>query len=331
MMHDDILGAESVMKHIAKAFGAFLMACALALGVVCLSPGDARAYTYDVTLYAGNGTIDGKQSIVLFDGVKYNEGERIIQLEERDGVAYINGHAVIPEDDRYYVKGIRQAGKDDGAVDLQRIENVEGDMQYVVSYGLKKDQTRYRIDYLDTNGNELRESKYITANVGDKPVAAYEYIEGYIPNAYNITGTLQKDELKNVFKFIYTSVSALGDEVVTIPGSNKNGIAVGPSIAMRAQADEESAEGGEDGAQAGAERGEEATGPVELYDIDDEETPLASSMGPEPSFDSSSDAVAQDEGNSMILPAVIVSLICAAGIIAFLIVMFMRRKGTSRK
>ena len=38
----------------------------------------------------------------------------------------------------------------------------------------------------------------------DRPVIAYQYIEGYQPQAYNLTKTLSKDPAENVFTFIYS-------------------------------------------------------------------------------------------------------------------------------
>ena len=43
----------------------------------------------------------------------------------------------------------------------------------------------YTVNYVDANGNKLADSKTYYGNVGDEPVIAYLYIDGYIPSSYN--------------------------------------------------------------------------------------------------------------------------------------------------
>ena len=52
--------------------------------------------------------------------------------------------------------------------------------------------------------------------MGDKPVIAFKYIQGYNPKVYGLTKTLETDESKNVFEFVYTdATSPTIEEIVT--------------------------------------------------------------------------------------------------------------------
>ncbi|MCI8930475.1 MAG: hypothetical protein HFI00_13665, partial [Lachnospiraceae bacterium] len=41
-----------------------------------------------------------------------------------------------------------------------------------------------------------------------KPVVAFLYVEGYVPQAYNLTKTLSKNEAENIFTFVYSPAAA---------------------------------------------------------------------------------------------------------------------------
>ena len=77
----------------------------------------------------------------------------------------------------------------------------------MVAYGIQGDMVSYTVNYQDGGGNELAPSRTYYGAVGDKPVIAYQYIEGYRPDAYNLTKTLGKNEADNVFTFTYTQSS----------------------------------------------------------------------------------------------------------------------------
>ena len=180
-------------------FCAALVACVLALGVQTATSEDAfadesKSYSYTVTLYAGNGTIDGAASKSYGP---YGYGKSCTIAWQTLNIQ--------PDDDKYYVKGIRLAGHD-GLAESGNIE-VTQDLQYVVAYGMKKDQVAYTINYVDANGAQIADSETFYGNIGDKPVIAYRYIEGYQPtNAYNLTGTLKGNAEDNVFTFKYRAV-----------------------------------------------------------------------------------------------------------------------------
>ena len=110
------------------------------------------------------------------------------------------------------------------------------------------------MNYIDEAGNQLAPSQTFKGNIGDKPVVAYQYIEGYQPNAWNITGTLSGNTEANVFNFVYSAAPE---------GSPAEGIAG-------------TAGAGDEGTGDAAEN--QAVGsdePAELIDIDDEGNPLA--------------------------------------------------------
>lgn len=257
-------------------FCAALVACVLALGVQTATSEDAfadesKSYSYTVTLYAGNGTIDGAAS-KSFGPYGYGADCTIAWQT-------LN---IQPDDDKYYVKGIRLAGHD-GLAESGNIE-VTQDLQYVVAYGMKKDQVAYTINYVDANGAQIADSETFYGNIGDKPVIAYRYIEGYQPtNAYNLTGTLKGNAEDNVFTFKYQAVQG------SSAGAANGGTSAGTTDGQATPGDEsgaadENAAGDEatgdeaaDGAgtQDGAANGAE---PAELLDIDDDANPLASAQ-----------------------------------------------------
>ena len=73
----------------------------------------------------------------------------------------------------------------------------------MVAYGIPGELAEYTVNYVDANGNKLAESKTYYGNVGDEPVIAYLYIDGYIPSSYNQSGKLVSDASKNIFNFVY--------------------------------------------------------------------------------------------------------------------------------
>ncbi len=257
-------------------FCAALVACVLALGVQTATSEDAfadesKSYSYTVTLYAGNGTIDGAASKSYGP---YGYGKSCTIAWQTLNIQ--------PDDDKYYVKGIRLAGHD-GLAESGNIE-VTQDLQYVVAYGMKKDQVAYTINYVDANGAQIADSETFYGNIGDKPVIAYRYIEGYQPtNAYNLTGTLKGNAEDNIFTFKYQAVQG------SSAGAANGGTSAGTSDGQATPGDEsgaadENAAGDEatgdeaadeTGTQEGAANGAE---PAELLDIDDDSNPLASAQ-----------------------------------------------------
>ena len=169
-------------------------------------------YTYTVTFYAGNqGTFAGGAGKIVMSNLKY--GAFVSFDVQKDGVVTLNNS------DKYYVKGLRKSGRDNSETDELEASRysvtVKGDADYVVAYGIKGNQVAYTVNYQDVDGKELLASNTYYGNVGDKPVVAYQYVEGYTPQALALTKTLSENSAENVFTFRYTPI---GTTVVTIPG-----------------------------------------------------------------------------------------------------------------
>lgn len=137
------------------------------------------------------------------------------------------------------------------------------------------------VSYQDAAGNELAPSDTYYGSVGDKPVVAYRYVEGYEPDVAALTKTLKANEAENVFTFVYAPVST---EVVTrqvgTPGtvtSTVTELVPGAPTAVQTAATTETTEttGTEDEEAAPEEAAadEEAAEPLE--EIGDQEVPLA--------------------------------------------------------
>lgn len=175
--------------------------------------GNEKEYTYTVTLYAGKeGTFADGSSEVKITGKKYGE--------QADLGNYIRG-VKVKDSDKYYVKGIRESGKDNNTAKLEKLVfNVESDREYVVAYGIKGDMVSYTVNYQDESGNALRQSEKFYGVVGDKPVVAFQYIDGYQPQAYNLTKTLNSNEADNVFTFTYKKIASGSDTNNGSNGSN---------------------------------------------------------------------------------------------------------------
>ncbi|CDD59622.1 uncharacterized protein BN592_00869 [Eggerthella sp. CAG:298] len=270
----------SFAKIIACVF-AVLCAALIAVGVQAgtaekaYAADDNEQYTYTVTLYAGDGTIEGKAEKV-YSNIPIN-GTCTISWQNLD---------IRPANNKYYVKGIRLVGDDklfaSGCIP-EKGKDMQ-DMQLVVAYGLKKGQVAYTINYVDENGRAIADSQTLNGNVGDKPVIAYQYIEGYQPtNAYNLTGTLEGNAEDNVFTFKYRAVQG------SSAGTTNGGASAGTTGGQATPGDENATTGenaagdeatgdeaaDETGTQEGAANGAE---PAELLDIDDDSNPLASAQ-----------------------------------------------------
>ena len=256
----------------------------LSASLTCLAS-ERKSYTYTVTISAGNqgilSTADGisisvdgggDYEIVPEDGGK---SVRITGLTAANHVRFLNSAASVPEDSKYYVKGIRMGGRDD-SLDLAYFQ-VERDQDYVVAYGIRGDMVQYTVNYVDASGNQLYPPQTYYGNVGDRPVIAYLYVEGYQPQAYNLTRTLQSDASKNVFTFVYTPI------VTTVPGgggAGGGGTTGGGAGPVEPVGDDTPPENlGEDETPLGGNE-PDAQGPEDLVDLDEEETPLAN-LNPE--------------------------------------------------
>lgn len=150
----------------------------------------AEGYGYTVRIFAGaKGTINGGDVLVL-NNVPYGT------------VPGFDLGTVKVTDEKYYVRGIRESGRDNDTVSAML--PVTRDTDYVVAYGIKGDEVAYTVRYLRASDKaELAPAATYYGNVGDKPVVAYKFIDGYTPKYYNLTKTLDANAAGNVFTFEY--------------------------------------------------------------------------------------------------------------------------------
>lgn len=281
-------------------------------------------YDYQITFHAGvQGTFasDPEISVIGTDGgqrdVKIEAGADAVtvrELKAGDLVVFDplqEGAVRMESDSPYYVRGLRRSGGDNDD-EKPSAFRVERDQDYVVAYGVRGDTVSYVVQYQDRSGRTLADSRTYVGNVGDRPVIAFRYIEGYEPQAYNLTKTLSKNEAENVFTFVYSRVrtgggssggggtggtagggTGAGTDTGTGTGAAAGGTgaaAGGPAGAAGAGAGQGAAAGaaGEGVADAGAAGDAGAPGvespdgevpadegPRDLINLDDEETPLA--------------------------------------------------------
>ena len=245
-----------MMKRLKKLF---IMMMSLTV-FLSLAYTQVCAYGYKVTLYTGNqGTIN-------------SQNEMSINVSKGQMVSLDLSQIELPQVSKYYVKGIRLSGHD--SVDNLDPATfvVNGDLDYVVVYGVKGNQVAYTIRYVDENGKQLSEDTVLYGNVGDKPVVAYKYIDSYIPQAYALTKTLVESEKENVFTFTYKpgetgeiieNTNIVTTVISTTPSTNAN---QGNNGTGNATGGTQNNDG--DTTTAGDE-----DVPQGLVDLDDEDTP----------------------------------------------------------
>lgn len=197
------------MKKLLKYFAAALI---MVVSIFSQSTNaKAFSYTYTVSFSAGGqGSINGGIQVRKASGNSSSisiesKGDKVVVngLEYGDVISCdAQGNVSLNENSKYYVKGIRLSGRDNNTV-AQSAFLVSGDQDYVVAYGIPGELAEYTVNYVDANGNKLADSKTYYGNVGDEPVIAYLYIDGYIPSSYNQSGKLVSDASKNVFNFVY--------------------------------------------------------------------------------------------------------------------------------
>ena len=269
------------MKRWKKALISVLTVCLMAgmvsTGAQASAPAEENGgkYQYAITLYAGDkGQIDGQDKITIYK----NYGEEVNLFQD-----YFDKIELNAEDDKYYVKGFRLSGRDND--DMNNLEipafTAKKDVDYVVAYGIKGDQVSYVVQYQDADGNELLPSQTFYGNIGDKPIVAYRYIDGWIPQTLALTKTLSATESENVFTFIYvpgdpsdivnnvtetTTVDGTQVVTVTVPGQAAGGAGGGGGAAGA----DDAAEGGE---TETIEEDQTPQGTQDIIDLDEEETP----------------------------------------------------------
>ena len=227
------------------------------------------AYDYTVTVYAGQqGHFEAPSAGKVSNGGKTltitaAQGEMVTIDQSTTGFKLDNSE--------YYLRGFRQTGHDNDEEMAAASFEVDQDVAYEAAYGLKGGMVKYTVHYLDENEKALRNSEEFYGMAGDKPVVSYRYVEGYQPNAYNLTKTLSENEAENVFSFTYSK-----NPVVR---TDEGGTTGGGAAAGGGAADGGAAAGG---GAVGANIADNATpqaGPANLVDLDDNQTPMAGNSG----------------------------------------------------
>lgn len=324
-----------------RTFAVCILALVLSLAFILpfmARPVRAAGTTYKVRIYSGergnySGKSDSVNEVKVFKGLKYGDEFNFNSIG-------LTKNTVKLTDDKYYVRGFRESAKDNNTVGPESF-TVTGDIDYVVAYGIAGSTVEYYVNYVDEAGNKLAESDTYYGNVGDKPVVAYEYIDGYYPQARNLTKTLSANASANNFTFVYRKIQ---QETTT---SGKEQTTQSPAATNREQEDNEpetnnqttiiernNGNNGNNGNQTNTPADNNETGPTaaattaapagdtgiantedmpdnpdevpDLVDIDDQETPLADfdGSGDGSEGDTEADVLENDtSGTGLSMPA----------------------------
>ena len=182
---------------------------------------------------------------------------------------------------KYYVKGIRISGRDDANVYTTFSKEIKEDQDYVVVYGIKGQQVDYTVKFVDKNGKTLAESDMFYGNIGDKPIVACKYIEGYVPQALALEKTLGENAEENIFTFVYkpSGITTTKKDTVYVDGETTIIYIDRGTAVVGGTGGAEGGNGGNGGGAAEVPGGTDAPEaeveePQEIIDLDDEETPL---------------------------------------------------------
>ncbi len=294
-----------MMRRLLKGF---LGICAsLAMVAATTTPAFASTdYTYSVRFLVGSQGVFNKAGVTVYDdnGVASNPNVSmsadnslitVSGLEFGDRITFDLGSVDVSDGSKYYVKGIRESGMDNNTISTNSFQ-VNRDIDYVVGYALLADAVAYTIEYYDNKGNQLAPTEKHYGNVGDRPVVAFLFIDGYLPQAYNLTGTLYKNPAENVFRFVYTPLSELpyiytgyndlgytdlgttGEGGVIVIGGDGEGGGQGGGQGGGGQGGDQNADNGNGGNETINDENS-ATGPAEILDIRDEESALSNGEG----------------------------------------------------
>ena len=175
-----------------KLLAGFLLTLILALGLTVA----AYAYDYEVTVSSGsNGTVtNGSETgAQLKATVAYNG---LLTIGET------TGYWGKPTDARYYFKGFHVSGQEDPVISSGDI-TIEKDTVLVATYGVVGQMVNYTVNYVDAAGATLYPTETLIGNVGDTPVVAFRYVDGFRPRDLTLSQALDEDPTLNVFTFVY--------------------------------------------------------------------------------------------------------------------------------
>lgn len=196
---------RTLLMRVGAVLLAICMIAALALPALAADTSSDDTYSYTVRIFPGDkGTVDGgKEPIirVVEPGYEWNSSD------------FDYGERAASDTDKYYVRGIREAGRDNNTTErfndlIEPGFTITRDIDIVVAYGIKGSDVTYKINYVEYGTNKkLLEPRTYHGNIGDKPVVAYLYIDGYVPQYKNVTGKLDADSKKNEWTFYYVNAN----------------------------------------------------------------------------------------------------------------------------
>jgi len=220
-----------------------------------------KGYGYTIKVYAGEqghfespkaGKLSGDKKTIT---IKADAGDPLTINESQTGFVLDNKD--------YYVRGFRKAGHDNDEL-IATLPSVDSDEAYEVAYGLKGGMVKYYVRYLDGSGDPLHDEEEFYGMAGDKPVISFKYVDGYQPQAYNLTKTLSENEDDNVFEFRYAvnegRTTTETSTVTTNNNADNNGT-------------DNTGANGANGNATGDNAGNNT--PANVVDLDDGQTPLA--------------------------------------------------------
>ena len=317
--------------------------CAVLVFIPYAITAKAASYNYKVTVLAGlHGLVNGRDKVEIMvpAGTRWSPYDYTVNVT----------------DARYYFKGFHISGIED--LKTGGDQDITKDIVFVASYGMSGKTVAYTALFQDAAGNTLHPQKTFYGNIGDKPVVACEYIDGYVPRTRNLTKTLSANAAENVFTFVYTPGEALpggggggtsgttgytyidgGTEVIYVPGpaaagnQNVGGNANAAGNQQNGVNPNNAAPANQPGAaDANADQAADAATPgndtnVDVIDLDDQTVPLANAS---PSPDAAVNPVNPKPGLSPFWIGVLgASGLGIFALIAILIMMLRKKRSES--
>ena len=147
------------MKHFRILAGFLLLVFVISFGATAY----AADYTYTIRIYSGDqGQFTDGRTCWTYTGLRYGSA-----------VGFSNGSVVPTDPDKYYVKGIRESGKDNNTYVSDYTIPVTRDQDFVVAYGIRGAAVAYTIHYVDrADGRVLAPPVTYYGNPGDRPATS---------------------------------------------------------------------------------------------------------------------------------------------------------------
>ena len=252
-------------------------------------------YNYQVTIYAGSYGIFNSVDAIMLDTSDTNSTPQVTLSDDQKQIVVtdlkandrigIQTNQITITNDKYYAKGIKTGGRDNENAYIYQWYTVTKDNNYVVAYGIPGNQVEYTTYYVDQAGNQLRQPETYYGTIGEYTIAGYKYVDGYLPQAYNLGQTLADDPSENIYTFVYSPVPALTVEtgtIAVIPDTTTPSSATSSTTDSTTDQsttvttdDNEEISGDLAEGQESTTTGDETTEPEEFIDIDEQQTPLA--------------------------------------------------------